>query len=133
MRACSTQIQSRNLRQINNEILSQAHVVSLERLEHVAPSMGGEVEGDEGGREEDDQQDQGLQETEGGPVMCDRAADHLDISEHVRHVSATPEPSRHVTALEDHDYVLPEVGMAGKLTGHPPNHDYCLEYTGISF
>ena len=56
LRACSAQIQSRNLQQINKEVLSQAHFnvinndideqqgpvsnVALERLEHVGPTLG---------------------------------------------------------------------------------------------
>ena len=33
--------------------------VALQRLEHVGPALGGEAEGDEGGREEDQERHQG--------------------------------------------------------------------------
>ena len=77
LRECSAQKQSKKLRQINNQVLSQAHFnvvnnnideqqgpvsnVALERLEHVGPTLGGEAERDEGGR--DQERDQGLQAT----------------------------------------------------------------------
>ena len=139
LRKCSAQKQSKKLRQINNQVLSQAHFnvvnnnideheqqrpvsdVALERLKHVGPALGAEAERDEGGREENQERDQGLPATERGPVVADGAADHVDIPEHV-------------SALEDHDYMSqkPEVGMAGKLTHPLPDHDYCLACSPVT-